>query len=268
MAQQRSGADARTARAALVMAGTKGIGLGCAQALAGAGFAVAVCARTAGDVDATATLLRAGGAHAHGVVADVSDGESLAAVFESVDEVFGRLDVLVANAGGPAPGDFMALGDDDWRAGYELTLMSSVRAIRHAVPRMRAGGYGRIVVIGSSSVRQPVSGIALSNAFRPALAGLVKHLAGELAPDGITINMVSPGRIDTDRVRDLDERAARRDGTSYERSRRSAEAGIPMGRYGSISEIGALVAFLASEQASYITGQTPLVDGGLVPTLP
>src|SRR5665811_1864330 len=114
MAQQRSGADARTARAALVMAGTKGIGLGCAQALAGAGFAVAVCARTAGDVDATATLLRAGGAHAHGVVVGVRDGESRAAVFESVDGVFGRLYVLVRKAGGPAPRHFLARGDDDW----------------------------------------------------------------------------------------------------------------------------------------------------------
>ena len=255
-------------RAALVMAGTKGIGRGCAEQLADAGFAVGVCARTAADVAATADHLRGVGARAHGIVADVREPAALAAAFGTVDEVFGRLDVLVANAGGPPAGDFMELADEDWLAGYELTLMSAVRAIRHAVPRMRAAGYGRIVVIGSSSVRQPVNGIALSNAFRPALAGVVKHLAGELAADGITVNMVSPGRIDTDRVRQLDERAAERGEGSYEEVRRREEAGIPMGRYGSIAEIGALVAFLASEQAGYITGQTPLVDGGLVRSLP
>ena len=256
------------ARAALVMAGTKGIGRGCAEQLAAAGLAVAVCARTGADVAATVEHLRGAGAQAHGIVADVSDPVDLAAAFDTVDEAFGRLDVLVANAGGPPPGDFMDLADEHWLIGYQLTLMSAVRAIRHAVPRMRTGRSGRIVVIGSSSVRQPVSGIALSNAFRPALAGVVKHLAAELAADGITVNMVSPGRIDTDRVRQLDERAAERSGSSYEAVRRTEEAGIPMGRYGAATEIGALVAFLASEQAGYITGQTPLVDGGLVRSLP
>ena len=255
-------------RVALVMAGTKGIGRGCADRLGEAGFGVAVCARTAADVDAAVTALRDDGVEAHGVVGDVSDVQSLEDVFAGVDEVFGRLDVLVANAGGPPPGGFLALDDDAWRVGFELTLMSAVRAIRLAVPRMQAHGYGRIIVIGSSSVRQPVPGIALSNAFRPALAGLVKHLAGELAGHGITVNMVSPGRIETDRVRSLDQARAQREGRDAQDVRRASEASIPMGRYGTIHEIGALVAFLASEQASYITGQTPLVDGGLVPTLP
>jgi 3-oxoacyl-[acyl-carrier protein] reductase len=146
--------------------------------------------------------------------------------------------------------------------------MSAVRAIRLAVPRMRAGGFGRIIVIGSSSVRQPVAGITLSNAFRPALAGLVKNLAVDLAGDGITVNMVSPGRIDTGRVRSLDAGRAQREGRDADEVRRSSEASIPMGRYGTVHEIGALVAFLASDAAGYITGQTPLVDGGMVPTLP
>ena len=124
------------------------------------------------------------------------------------------------------------------------------------------------MIIGSSSVRQPVPGITLSNVYRPALAGLTKTLAVELAPRGITINMVSPGRIDTDRVRSLDQRAADGAGTTLDQARATSEGKIPIGRYGTPTEIGALVAFLASEAAGYVTGQTPLVDGGLVATLP
>lgn len=255
-------------RVALVMAGTKGIGRGCADELARSGLRVAVCARSAGEVDRAVRELEALGTQAVGATADVSDPRQLEGVFAAVDEAFGRLDVLVANAGGPPPGTFDALDDEAWDTGYQLTLMSAVRAIRHAVARMRRERYGRIVIIGSSSVRQPISGITLSNVYRPALAGLTKTLATELAPLGITVNMVSPGRIDTDRVRTLDERAAERAGTTVEEARAASEARIPAGRYGEPEEIGALVAFLASERAGYVTGQTPLVDGGMVPTLP
>ncbi|MGH3099074.1 MAG: SDR family oxidoreductase, partial [Streptosporangiales bacterium] len=248
-------------RAAFVLAGTKGIGRGCAEALARAGFRVAVCARSRDDVDATVDALEELGVEATGTVADVSDPVQLEAAFATVDEAFGRLDVLVANAGGPPPGTFDALDDDAWQAGYELTFMSAVRSIRLAVRRMRQRGYGRILVIGSSSARRPIPGLTLSNAYRPALAGLTKSLAVELAPDGITVNMVSPGRIDTDRVHTLDARAAERQGTTYEEVRAASQSAVPIGRYGSVDEIGALVAFLASEAAGYVTGQTPLVDG-------
>ena len=259
---------AETARVALVMAGTRGIGRGCADELARAGLRVAVCARRSDEVEAAVHDLEQLGVRAVGAAADVSDPGQLEGVFGVVDDAFGRLDVLVANAGGPPPGTFEALDDDAWLTGYQLTLMSAVRSIRLAVARMQRERYGRIVVIGSSSVRQPVPGITLSNVFRPALAGLTKTLATELAPLGITVNMVSPGRIDTDRVRSLDERTAERTGTTLEEARAASAARIPVGRYGTPEEIGALVAFLASERAGYITGQTPLVDGGMVPTLP
>jgi 3-oxoacyl-[acyl-carrier protein] reductase len=257
-------------RAAVVMAATQGLGRACADALVDAGHDVLICARSAERVAEVAEALQARrpDADVDGIAADVSDPDALAAVFDRADERFGRLDVLVANAGGPPPGDFEEVGEDAWRRGFELTLMSAVRAMRHAVPRMRAGGFGRIVVLGSSSVRRPLPGLVLSNAYRPALAGVVKSLAVDVAPDGITVNMVSPGRIDTERVAQLDERAAERAGRAVEDVRADSAARIPAGRYGEPHELAALVAFLAFDAAGYITAQSIVVDGGQTPTLP
>jgi len=256
-----------TGRAALVMAGTKGLGRGCAEALGRAGYRLTICGRDGASADEVAASLRASGADAAGVRADVSREDDLAALFAAADERFGRLDVLVANAGGPSAGAFMDASDERWQAAFELTLMSAVRAMRLAVPRMRQAGYGRIVVIGSSSSKQPIEGLVLSNAFRPALAGVVKTLAREVAADGITVNMVSPGRIDTDRVRGLDATRARADGVPYDQYRAAYERTIPARRYGAPRDLGALVAFLASDAAGYVTGQNILVDGGMVPAL-
>ena len=257
-----------TERVALVMAGTEGIGRGSAEAIAAQGTTTVVCSRTQEKVDAAVERLRDAGAEASGVAADVSNKAGVDELFSHVDDVHGRLDVLVANAGGPPPGSFMDLDEQAWERGYQLTFMSAVRAMHAAVPRMRTAGAGRIVVIGSSSVRAPLSGLALSNAFRPALDGLVKTLAVEVAGDNITVNMVSPGRIETARVVNLDEKRAQTQGTTPEQVRAEAQKSIPAGRYGTIEEIGAMVAFLASPAASYVTGQSILVDGGLVPTMP
>lgn len=255
-------------RVALVTAASQGLGLASAEALAAAGHDLVVCARDRERLEAAAGRLRAHGVEVAATPVDVADARALEGLFGLVDERFGRLDVLVANAGGPPPGTFADLDDDAWQRGFELTLMSAVRSLRLAIPRMRAGGFGRLVVIGSSSVRQPLPGLVLSNAYRPALAGVVKSLAVELGPEGITANLVSPGRIDTDRVRSLDAGRAERTGRAVEEVRAEAEASIPMGRYGQPAELGAAVAFLASEAAGYLTGQSLLVDGGLVPTLP
>jgi 3-oxoacyl-[acyl-carrier protein] reductase len=255
-------------RVAVVLAASKGLGRACAEALAERGWDLVVCSRSQEGVDETVATLEALGVTATGVPADVSNASDIAAVFSHADERFGRVDALVCNAGGPPPGQFMDLDDDDWMRGYELTLMSAVRAMREAIPRMQTGGYGRLIVLGSSSVRRPLPNLVLSNAYRPALAGIIKSLAVELGPDGITANMISPGRIDTARVRELDAKSAERQGITPDEARKKSEGTIPLGRYGQPKDLANAVAFVASEQAGYMTGQSLLIDGGLVPTLP
>ncbi len=255
-------------RTALVLAGSKGLGRGCAESLAAAGNRLVLCARGSEALEATAADLRADGAEVVTQVVDVRDPSQVADAFAVAQEAFGSLDILVCNAGGPPPGTFATVTEDDWRTGFELTLMSVVHAVRHAIPAMEARGGGRILVLGSSSVRKPIPNLVISNVYRPGLVGLVKHLAVELAPSGITVNMVSPGRIQTDRVDQLDAKAAERQGITREEVRANSIATIPMGRYGDPRDLGDLVAFLASSAAGYVTGQSVLVDGGMVPTLP
>jgi 3-oxoacyl-[acyl-carrier protein] reductase len=260
--------DRPSHRTALVLAGSKGLGRGCAEALAASGHRLVLTARGEEQLEKTAAELRDDGAEVETLLVDVRKEDQLRGAVQHAVETFGGLDVLVCNAGGPPPGGFAAVSEDDWRTGFELTLMSVVRSVRHAIPAMRKRGGGRIVVIGSSSVRKPIPNLVVSNVYRPGIAGLVKSLAVELAPDAITVNMVSPGRIQTDRVEQLDRRNAERQGVDVEEVRARSAASIPMGRYGTPGELGAMVAFLASPAAGYVTGQSVLVDGGMVPTLP
>lgn len=255
-------------RVAIVLAASKGLGRACAEALADRGWRLVVCSRTEEGVATTVEALEQRGAEATGIVADVGVAADLERVFAHAERRFDRLDALVCNAGGPPHGGFDEIDDDGWERGFQLTLMSVVRSFRAGIERMRAAGHGRLLVLGSSSVRQPIPGLILSSTYRPALLGIVKSLAAELAPDGITVNMVSPGRLATDQVRALDLRNAERQQITLEEVQRASEARIPMGRYGRPEDLAAAVAFLASDEASYITGQSLLVDGGLVTSLP
>ncbi len=235
-------------KVALVTAGSKGIGLAVAQGLAAEGVRVALCARTAREVEAAAAAV--GGA---GFVADVSSESDLERLFREVRGTLGSPDILVTNAGGPPSGTPTQIGLSGWDEAYALTLMSVVRLVQHALPAMRQRGWGRIINVTSLSVREPIGTLTLSNAFRAAVTGYAKTLAGEVAGDGVTVNNVAPGYTATAHVDEL---------FGGER-RRQLEADIPTGRFAAPEEIAAAAVFLASQGAAYITGQTLLVDGGL-----
>lgn len=205
-------------------------------------------------------------------VADVSTADGPAAAVESTVARFGRLDILVVNAGGPPPGPFESITDAQWRAAMDTTFLSAVRLTGAALPHLRsdavrAAGGGRIVFIISSSVKLPIRFLATSNAIRPGTLGLMKTLAVELAPDGILVNAVGPNRLNTERIQELDADTAQRTGRGVEEVRAGHIADIPLGRYGEPEELGAVVAFLCSRRASYVTGALVPIDGGYARTL-
>ncbi len=195
---------------------------------------------------------------------DVTDPQSAPVLVARARQAFGGLDILVCNAGGPPPGDFDELGDDAWTAGFELILLSAVRSIRAALPLLRASSAGRIVMIASISGIKPVRRLLLSNTLRPAVMGLARHLAVELAPDGILINAVAPGFFDTERSREVQAAMAAQRGIALEEVQAETAGRIPLGRQGDPAELARAIAFLISPENSYLTGQTLVVDGGLL----
>lgn len=251
-------------KCAFVAASTRGLGRAIAQELAAAGARVAVNGREPKAVEEAARRL------GHGAVAapaDLTDPTALAVAVDGAAATLGGLDILVTNGGGPKGAAFGALSDADWQTGYELVLLSVVRLVGAALPHLRARGGGRIVAVVSSSVRQPIENLTLSNVLRPAVSALVRDLSLDLAGAGILVNAAAPGRFDTDRVRELDRGRAERAGVTADAFRRDYEASIPVGRYGDPAEFARAVAFLASPANTYVTGQTLLVDGGLVRSL-
>ena len=250
-------------RAALVTAASAGLGRAIARGLAREGASVAIASRTEATLQATAEAIHAEtGAKVWPIPADVSDPADCERAVRAAIDRMGGLDVLATNTGGPTPGTFDACDDDAWQAAFGNTLMNVVRLVRAAVPTMKAQGFGRIVHITSSTAREPLAGLTLSNALRPAIVGLSKDLADELAPHGILVNCVAPGMHATDRLLHVvgadpsmpQEEIDRRLGTLAE--------SIPLGRVGDPRELADVVVFLCSERASYVTGTTIAVDGG------
>ncbi len=247
----------------LVAASSVGLGFGIAQAVARKGGKVALASRTRETIDEAAVALRdSTGSEAQGYVMDATSPDSIAKWIEDAHTHFGRIDGLVVNAGGPPAGKFDKFSDEDWQNGFELTLMSAVRMIRGVLPIMRAQGSGSIVTITSSSIKEPIDILLLSNVFRSGVVSLVKSLSSDLAAEEIRINNLVPGQIDTDRVRSNDIFKSDQLGVPLEDWQEKRKAMIPMGRYGTIEEFGEAGAFLLSDAARYVTGATLMVDGG------
>ena len=250
-------------RVFLVSASSQGLGYGIARALAGDGAKVAMCSRDADKIAAAAAKIsEETGAQTLATACDVRDPASIQAWVDQSVSAFGSIDGLLVNAGGPPAGAFKQLTDEQWQAAFELTLMSTIRMIRAVLPHMGAGGA--ILTITSSSVKEQIERLGLSTVMRSGVAALVKTLADELAPDGIRVNNLIPGRIDTERVAQLDQGTAQRLGISVEEVRKQSLSKIPMKRLGTIEEFGAAGAFLLSPAASYISGDSLRVDGGAI----
>lgn len=261
-------------KVALVAASSKGLGRATAEALALEGAKVVINGRRPDELARAAQEIRAAagaGAEIHTVAGDVTNADDVARLFKATLTRFGQLDILVTNAGGPSPGKFADLSESDWQAGLDSTLWPVVRMIRNALTALKDAkerGGGRIINICSTSVKQPINGLFLSSAIRPSVIGLAKSLATELAPDGILVNNVCPGSFDTDRIKHIYEaRAKDNPDKSLEEIAAQAAKAIPLGRLGEPCELGQFIAFLASDKATYLTGQTICVDGGMVSSL-
>ena len=247
-------------RTVLVPGSTSGLGLACARAFAAEGADVVLAGRR-GDVARTEAAALGSGV---GIELDLTADDAPDQLVQQAMKAFGPVDVLVLNSGGPSAGTAVDATPETLDAALQTLLRQQVRLVRLVLPGMRERGWGRIVAIGSSGVQQPIEGLALSNTGRAALAGYLKTLSAEVASSGVTVNMVLPGRIDTDRVTKLDRGRAQQSGASVDDVRQAAEASIPAGRYGLPEEFAAAVVFLASASASYITGEQLRVDGGMV----
>lgn len=255
-----------TGKRALVLASSSGLGFATARQLAAEGAQTVVSSRVADRAAAAkqAIVEEFPEATVHSLTVDVANANNLHNAIETAVKTLGGLDVLVINAGGPPPGDFETVGEEQWETAYQLTLQSAVRAIRFALPHLRAAGGGSITILGSSSVKQPIPNLLLSNVFRAGVQALAKHTASEFAQYNIRVNVVSPGRILTDRITQLDEARAAKTGKTLDTVRAESIATIPLGRLGDPAEFGNVAAFLASPAASYVTGVSWLVDGGAV----
>jgi 3-oxoacyl-[acyl-carrier protein] reductase len=252
-------------KVAWVLGASSGLGRSCAVALGREGARVAVSARREDELKNVATEIAGEtGNESIAVPCDVTDAEAITSAARRVRSELGPVDILVSNAGGPPPGTFEDLDEDALHGAFTLTTASAWRLAKSVVPDMRAGSGGCLLFLTSGSTKEVIPNLLLSNMMRAAVVGMAKSLSKELGPSGIRVVCVAPGRIETDRLQQLDEAASRRTGKSVEQIRKELQATIPLGRYGRPQEFGDVVAFLASERASFINGVTVVVDGGML----
>jgi 3-oxoacyl-[acyl-carrier protein] reductase len=248
-------------KVAMVAGASRGLGFAVARALAKEGVQVSMSSRDAAAVNAAAAMI---GPNVFSMAVDVTSADAIAAWHKGTMERFGGIDLLYTNSGGPPPGPAMGQDDAAWQKTFELLLLSAVRMVRLAVPSMIERGGGAIVLPTSTAVKEPIANLALSTVMRASVPALSKVLAQELASKNIRVNHLIPGRIDTDRVREFDEINAKKAGITVEEQRKKSSATIGMGRYGNPDEFAAAALFLFSDAASYITGATLQVDGGML----
>jgi 3-oxoacyl-[acyl-carrier protein] reductase len=250
-------------RVALVTGASSGLGLAAAKRLAAGGARVVLVSRSRERLETAATAVHAAtGAHVDLVPGDLADPANVPDIVARARAAAGPIDILVANAGGPSPGRFDELTREQFDAAYRLTFLAAVELCRAALPDMTATGWGRIVAITSTSVKEPIAGLLLSNAFRTGLTAFLKTLSREVGTSGITVNSVAPGYTETDRLVQLAQRSATGSGRTIEEVYAGWAAATAVGRLGQPDEIGAAVAFLCSEPAAFITGQVLVADGG------
>jgi 3-oxoacyl-[acyl-carrier protein] reductase len=255
-------------KVALVAAASKGLGRAIAEELAAEGASVALCARGKEALERTRDVIaRSTNTDVIAITGDVSRAEDVERIVRATLEKFGRIDILVTNAGGPPSGKFESLTPEMWKQAVDLTLMSVINLTSAVLPGMKERKWGRVINVTSIAVKQPVDGLMLSNSLRSAVTGFARTLANEVAPLGITVNNILPGYTRTERVEQLSDATAKREGITREAAVGKWESEIPMKRLGEPREFAALAAFLASERASYITGTSISVDGGWIKAL-
>ena len=255
-------------KVAVVLAASAGLGKGVAEVLAQEGCEVAICSRSSTKLSKATEQIKANtGKDIFYRVADVAKVHSLFSFLEEVMEQYGKIDILVTNAGGPISGTSDVLNDEQYLSAYELTLMSVVRSCRFVLPIMRKNNWGRIIILSSTSIKCALDNLMLSNVFRNAVAGFSKTIAMETARQGIRVHCIMSGPFVTDRMIELGTINAEKSNITYEEWKSSAEGNTMLGRFGDPKEMGNLVAFLSSDLSNYMTGTCIAIDGGALKTI-
>lgn len=250
---------------ALVLASSRGLGLGIAQALADEGVNVLLCGRTEQRLrDATSQINAKGKGKAFYVTADLSESDAAQKMYDSAIRQMGGVDILVNNSGGPAAGAASDIIGEYWRMQFDTMVLRLFEITNLCLPAMQKNHWGRVITVGSSGVVQPIPNMVMSNTLRSGVAGWSKTISNAVAGDGVTVNVLVPGRIHTERVDELDAVVAKRTGKTVQEAAAASRATIPVGRYGKVEEFSAVAAFLASASASYITGSIIRCDGGII----